>query len=843
MSGCRTIYAHELRLLLYAPLTYIFLLGFLVTLSICIFWIADFYATDQASVRLLQVFLPWISLVFVPTLAMRVWADEYNDRSIELLFTLPLPLYRLVLGKFLAGYTILALAVVGTLPFLATVYYLGEPDPGRVMAVYLAILLLLAVFYALAMLIAASLREPISSFVIGVFVLLVLLLLGSDSFSSKLLEALRPFGLKIRYEALGSGLLTLADIGYFVTLAVAALIANSRILDAWRSGQQRWSGALKVLLLGLLALGLIALLDLSSNRLGVTLDITEEREFTLSDHTRQLSAKLPAQTLATLYWSASQATVPAAIKAHAKRIQTLLRQIEYASQRRLKFSQVDPVLDTDEELNALAEGMQKIPMSSGDSFFLGLILRHGEKTVRIPYFDLQRDRHLEYDIAVALNNLQRERTPKIGILSPLLAPSALQQPRPGLSFLNELKRAYDLAVIPYFKEQLPPGLDVLIVLQPSILKQSMLYEIDQYLMHGGRLILTLDPYLRFDRASNEIALQVSSEINDIADLLLRYGLRYEGDSIVGDNTLAATVSNAEQQTLSYPYWLKIPADHMAAEHPVTASLREVFMVETGALSLSADSKAQALIRTSPDSGEYPRAEYSGSEVHSLALAFQPDSQQRIIAATLDAPLSSAFAEPPPTQTSHQHKAHSQSDPLLFVIADSDWLFDPFSLQVSEAGDYTVTRPLNDNHALLLNMVEYASSGGKLTTIRSRGTLNRSFTRVAALFRSAEQQYRQQETELTERIADLETRLSEIIRLTGVQSLEQLPDSVRSQSLQLRGSMLNMQKELRAIRHTIRAQIERLGQRIKLLNLLAGPLFVLMLAWLAILHRRRIAKAF
>ena len=111
----------------------------------------------------------------------------------------------------------------------------------------------------------------------------------------------------------------------------------------------------------------------------------------------------------------------------------------------------------------------------------------------------------------------------------------------------------------------------------------MLYAIDQFVMRGGSLIVLLDPYLRFDGASNELTLQPSKQINDISDLLLQYGIRYHGENIIGDRQLASPVGNEQQQQLSYPYWLRIDKSFLNAAHPVSASLNEVFFAEAGEL--------------------------------------------------------------------------------------------------------------------------------------------------------------------------------------------------------------------------------------------------------------------
>ena len=111
------IFWHELRLLAYSPSTYLFQSFFLALLFIIIFLVADFMSTDDSSINLLLTFFPWIAVILVPALVMRLWPDNNFDRSVELVMTLPLGTGAIVLGKFLAAYFVLFLTLISTFPF------------------------------------------------------------------------------------------------------------------------------------------------------------------------------------------------------------------------------------------------------------------------------------------------------------------------------------------------------------------------------------------------------------------------------------------------------------------------------------------------------------------------------------------------------------------------------------------------------------------------------------------------------------------------------------------------------------------------------------------------------
>jgi ABC-2 type transport system permease protein len=846
-TGTGAVFRHELRLLLFAPLSYLFQIVFLVVLSACIFLIADFYNTDEASIQTMLAFLPWVSLILVPALAMRSWLDEHSDRSVELTLTLPVSLGAVVTGKFLAGYAILLVTLLFTLPMVGSVYHLGDPDPGVLFASYLASALMLAVYYAISLFAAALSRDQVGAFVISLALLFVLMLLGWDVFG-RLLHGVIPLAVadvlafyspNTWLVRLSRGLIDFAGVFYAVAVSVTALAAAGAIIRQRYWGASAVAGAGGVwarIVVGTVALGLLIPL---STRVPGGLDLTAEREFTLHGGTIEVLRKLPSGTKITLYWSALEASVPPQIKSHVRRIKDLLNTLVARSDDRLTVRTVNPQPDTDEELKALALGIKRIPMSSGDYFFLGMTFQNDGRRSNIPYMDIRRDRLLEYDVALGLNGLTHTKVPAVGILSPLLPPAAATGNREGMSFMVELRRAYDLAVIPHFVDKLPDGLDVLVLIDATILKRKMLYAIDQFVMRGGRLIVMMDPYLRFNRSSNAINPSPSLEINDISDILQKYGVKYLGESVVGDAQLASVVSDQQQGRMSFPYWMRVTKQGLSKSHPATADLNEVFMVEPGALELLAGANGTALITTTENSGASARKDFVNKTPRNLAQAFETDDHRRTIAAVLNGPYDSAFVSPPEgaNPAGHLKRTRGSAGPI-FVIADVDWLFDPFSLQQSNVGGQVVVRPLNDNLAFLLNIIEYASGEQALIAIRSRGKIKRPFIRVAELFQTAEREFQERELELGRQVAEIESRVTRYLEAADADGNGTSPEQIEKELENFRMELLPARRELRSVRRQIRNEVDLLGRRLTFINIVAGPVLVGLWGIGAMVWRRR-----
>ena len=277
---------------------------------------------------------------------------------------------------------------------------------------------------------------------------------------------------------------------------------------------------------------------------------------------------------------------------------------------------------------------------------------------------------------------------------------------------------------------------------------------------------------------------------------------------------------------------------MAEIHPVTANLNEIFFAEPGALSIIAGDRVMPIITTTQKSGGRISQSFSTKQPEELAADFQPDGKSRVIAAALRGPFESAFDAQPKGDNNAKHRSRSTGTPRLFVVADVDWIFDPFALQKVQLGERVIVRPLNDNLTLLLNMIEYASGDPALIAIRSRGRLQRPFTKVADLLRAAQEQYRKQESEFVQKISNVESEIAKIPKAVGGTSVDHLPENIRAKIRELRHDLLPIRRNLREIRLKIRSQVDSLGRRLTLINLLAGPLLVSGFGALVMALRRR-----
>ena len=178
MNAILTIAGRELRGYFATPVAYVFIVIFLALTGVFTFYLGGFYERGQADLAPFFNFHPWLYLFLVPAIAMRLWAEERKNGSIELLMTLPVTMTQAVLGKFLAAWAFTGVALALTAPIWITVNYLGEPDNGVILAAYIGSLLMAGAFLAIGSCISAANRSQVVAFIITVVICFLFMVAG-----------------------------------------------------------------------------------------------------------------------------------------------------------------------------------------------------------------------------------------------------------------------------------------------------------------------------------------------------------------------------------------------------------------------------------------------------------------------------------------------------------------------------------------------------------------------------------------------------------------------------------------------------------------------------------------
>ncbi|MBT5378908.1 MAG: ABC transporter permease subunit [Opitutae bacterium] len=222
-----------------SPVAYVFLFVFAGASAVMALNLGKMLETNDASMRTLFHYQPWIFLVFIPAIGMRLWAEEKRSGTWELLFTLPITPIQAVLGKFLAAWIFVLVAICLTITMVLTIGYLGNPDWGPVLTGYFGLFLMAGSFMAVTSLTSAFTKNQVISFVISTLVTLIFLFLGWSVFSGflegflpmEIADAVAQFSFITHFEPFQNGVVSLKGLLYFLSFTVFCLFVNVIVLE------------------------------------------------------------------------------------------------------------------------------------------------------------------------------------------------------------------------------------------------------------------------------------------------------------------------------------------------------------------------------------------------------------------------------------------------------------------------------------------------------------------------------------------------------------------------------------------------------------------------------------
>jgi len=244
MNAMRAVYARELSAYFLTPLAYVFIAIFLIALGAFTFQIGNFFDTNQADLAPFFLFHPWLYLVFLPAVAMRLWADETRGGTLELLLTLPAPTWSLVVGKFLAAWTVAGAGLLLTVPMWISVAWLGSPDNAAIAIAYAMSFLMAGGYLAIACAMSAAAGNQVVAFVLSVAVGFVFTAAGLPLVTSGATGLLGPgaadglaaFSLLTHFEAAQHGVLEARALVFYLGFITLWLTLNAIWVGARKGG-------------------------------------------------------------------------------------------------------------------------------------------------------------------------------------------------------------------------------------------------------------------------------------------------------------------------------------------------------------------------------------------------------------------------------------------------------------------------------------------------------------------------------------------------------------------------------------------------------------------------------
>jgi len=618
--------------------------------------------------------------------------------------------------------------------------------------------------------------------------------------------------------------------------------------------RKRFTSAGSLLLLGALFIALVILSGLVFK--GWRVDLTENRQYTLSEGTYRVLENMQEPVTLYRFFSEDASRDLPQVRSYARWVDEMLDDMAERSGGKLTVRRVDPAPFSPEEDEAASFGLQAVPVgAAGDSLYFGIAGTNSLDDVQIiPFLNPSKQAFAEYDVAKLVATLSHPEQQTVGLLSSLdMAPGfdmTTQQPKPGWVLYDQLEQLFDVTTVSDDPAAFPENLDLLLVVHPKALSEAMRYRIDQFVLGGGRLVAFLDPFAEADLGDNPndpMARLNAGSSSTLAPLLEAWGVTYDPLQVVGDSLYALQVNTqASARPVRHLAILALAKDGMNADDIVSADLEAVNVSSAGWFepAENAATRFTPLLRTSENAAplEASRLRFLANPAD-LQAGFTPTGERYAVGARLEGPASSAFEAPPAGVEASDHRAAAVDGGInVILFADTDMLTDRLWVSRQNFFGQTVDNAFADNGVLVVNAVDNLLGTDDLISIRTRATSARPFDRVEELRLEAEGQYRATEERLNAELAETERKLAEMQAGRPEGDLGILNDAQADEIQRFLDRRTEIRRELRAVQHELDKEIDALGTRLVVLNVVLVPLAVVIIALLVGQARRRRREA-
>ncbi|TFG63941.1 MAG: ABC transporter [Gemmatimonadales bacterium] len=616
--------------------------------------------------------------------------------------------------------------------------------------------------------------------------------------------------------------------------------------------------------LGIMAVLFVAVIILSNNLFrSARLDLTESGLYSLSDGTKAVLEKIDEPINLYFFFSQEASRENPFLRDYATRVREFIEEFVAQSDGKLQLTVVDPVPFSEEEDRAAEFGLQAVPINvQGDSIYLGLAGTNSvDDVMAMPFFQPDKETFLEYDLARLVFSLAHPKKPIIGVISGLPIMSSFDpmtgRPIPGWTIIEQIQQLFDVSNLGIAIDSVDDDVDLLMVVHPKNLSDTTRFAIDQFVLGGGRALVFVDPFSEADQPrqdpSNPMAAVGTPRDSDLPDLLQAWGVGYDKQFIVGDAELALSINVSPNQPpirhLAIP---SFTGDYMNRDEIISADLERVIVGTAGFLTKSREDDTLQfvpLLTSSIQSAPINADRFMFMPDPSVLFdGFVPTGEQYVVAARVRGPATTAFPDGPPGQNDEEgdeedqreseYLTESVGDINVVVFADADLLADRFWVQTQNFLGRRLSTAFASNGDLVVNSLDVMAGSEDLIGVRSRASYSRPFLRVEELQRTADAQFRTTEQGLQQELREMERRLTELQAQREDAGSLVLTEEQRVELQRFQDERIRIRKELRLVRHDLNQDIDRLGTRLKFVNIALVPILLSVLALAALFIRVR-----
>lgn len=523
------------------------------------FYFRQAFVTSQATLRPFFDLLPYMLLFIAPAIAMRAFAQEQKNKTLEVLFAHPITELEIVLGKFFGCWSFFIFMLMTTLSLPITTLLFSKPDVGVIVGQYLGAIFIGGAFIAIGIAAATLVSSQISSFLTSVAVSFVLIILGFDIVLISLPSILSAFVSQLailpHVSNISRGALDLRDLLYFITiigiaLTVAVIKLSARKIAENNVAKQKLYFALSLIV----SFGIIANIFMYTYPL--RLDLTINRLFTLSKGTQTILHNLPDIVTLTLYTSNN---LPGSIENTVRQTKDILRDYQRLGKGKIKIIEKYPDINQIDKTSAANDGIQEVQFNtlSNNAFavqagYLGIALQYLDKKESIPF--VQNTNDLEYQLTRLIHKMTAQQLPVLTLYTqPDLSYTGQQVSINALR--DSLKNQYEIRDLPLdAPESSIAGKAAVVYGLSKSMGATASAKIGKFISNGGNLLLLLDNHSINPQLGTAPTYNVGLE-----DILAKdFGVTVNQDLVYDMrlNEIITLQAGGQQYLMPYPFWLK-----------------------------------------------------------------------------------------------------------------------------------------------------------------------------------------------------------------------------------------------------------------------------------------------
>ncbi len=584
------------------------------------------------------------------------------------------------------------------------------------------------------------------------------------------------------------------------------------------------------------------------------LDLTEGRAYSTSDQIKPVFANIGEPITVRVYYSRAIGDISPRHAVFYQRVRSLLEQYAKLANGKLVIEFYNPEPFSDVEDRAVGFGLQGVPLGQANEVgYFGLAASNSTDDEQvIPFFNLEREQFLEYDLTKLIYSLSEPNRPKVGMITSLQVNSSPQRGMPpgqgpqSWAIIQQIKEFFTVVELGPDIAEVPKDVGILFLIQPENLTGPAQYAIDQFVLRGGKALVFVDPNAESASPAMGGMQQMPAgggDLSGIKKLMAAWGVAMPDKLVVGDREAAMRVnmSTGSRPVISdYVAWMQLRRANFDPNDAATGDLKQVTFGTAGVLDKvdAAGTTVTPLITTGPQSMRMEADKFVGMpDIVALFRDFKSQNKRETVAVRITGKSKSAF---PSAMGPGEYLAAAKDSIQVVVVADTDVLTDRFWTESNSFLGQQVVVPTADNGNFVINTLENLTGSPALSSLRGRGVQSRPFTLVDDIRRDAEVQYRAKEQALTGRLSELEKKVNAMTPRSDEKGAAILSEQDKKTIESYRSDILATRKELRDVQRALREDIDTLEGMVKFINIAAVPIIfgLILIAAAAIRHRRR-----